>query len=122
MRVPEPIAFLVAQKPYISVDSAANKVTATMPDRNNKFLNSLGVQKDDVLLEMNARKFDAHDISSVVMMGYGIREGGYITMKVERKGEVVELKAKATLNYTEGEGYKFTLGSKAALKNAWLKN
>ena len=122
VRVPEPIAFLVAQKPYISVDSAANKVTATMPDRNNKFLNSLGVQKDDVLLEMNARKFDAHDISSVVMMGYGIREGGYITMKVERKGEVVELKAKATLNYTEGEGYKFTLGSKAALKNAWLKN
>jgi hypothetical protein len=42
-------------------------------------------------------------------------------MKIRRDGKEMELKGKVKLNYEDGLGYKVTDPSKAALKNAWLK-
>jgi hypothetical protein len=84
-------------------------------------MNAMGVQDGDEIIEMNNTLLDASVIMNVLIAGYGLEEDEPMTMKVKRKGEIIELKGKVKLNYIDGSGYKFTDPSKLKLKEAWLK-
>jgi predicted metalloprotease with PDZ domain len=118
---PTLVVFLAGGKPYVVVDTAAKKAIVTLHDGNNAFMQALGVQHGDELLEINEVPVDASNPTNVLMLGYGIEEGEPMIVKVRRNGQVLELKGKARLNYQDGAGFKFTDESKKTLKEAWLK-
>jgi predicted metalloprotease with PDZ domain len=118
---PELVAYLAGGKPYIVVDTAKRKAIIMKPDDKNNFLNSLGLQDKDELLEVNGSPIDASNITSVLLTGYQLDEGEDVTMKVLRNGQEVALKGKAKLNYIDGPGFVFTDQSKKNLNEAWLR-
>lgn len=120
IQVPEPTVFIIGQTPYIR-PNIRKQIVAIFPDGKNKFMNSMGVLSNDVILEMNGQALDASQIMQVLMLGAGLDENQEVTMKVQRNGMPIELKANVKLNYKDAEGYKFTEAGKAALKDAWLK-
>jgi predicted metalloprotease with PDZ domain len=122
VKEPTPLAFILGNTPYVAVDTVSKKAFALIKDNNNNFMNALGVKDGDELLEMNGSPIDASSPMNVLIAGYGLEEDEAMVMKVKRKGEIIELKGKVKLNYVDGSGFKFTDQSKAAMKNAWLKN
>jgi len=118
---PELVAYLAGGKPYIVVDTAKRKAIIMKPDDKNNFLNSLGLQDKDELLEVNGSPIDASNITSVLLTAYQLDEGEDVTMKVLRNGQEVALKGKAKLNYIDGPGFVFTDQSKKNLNEAWLR-
>ena len=118
--VPTLTAFFAEKRqPVIGIDPKEKLILAnSIP---NDFYNSLGVKAGDVLLSFNGQVFDASDPTKVLMSGVGVEEGSEGVMKIRRDGKEMELKGKVKLNYEDGLGYKVTDPSKAALKNAWLK-
>ena len=60
--------------------------------------------------------------TGILMAGVGIVEGETLMAQVKRGDRILDLTGKAKLNYTDGKGCRFTDNSKAAVKNAWLKN
>ena len=121
VKEPTQLVFITGNGPYISIDTARRKVIAVIKDANNNFMNAMGVQDGDEIIEMNNTPLDASVIMNVLIAGYGLEEDEPMTMKVKRKGEIIELKGKVKLNYIDGSGYKFTDPSKLKLKEAWLK-
>ena len=121
VKEPTQLVFITGNGPYISIDTARRKVIAVIKDTNNNFMNAMGVQDGDEIIEMNNTPLDASVIMNVLIAGYGLEEDEPMTMKVKRKGEIIELKGKVKLNYIDGSGYKFTDPSKLKLKEAWLK-
>jgi predicted metalloprotease with PDZ domain len=123
VKEPTPIVFLANGRPNISVDTAAKKAVFVVPaDANNAFINALGIQHLDQLLEWNGTPVDASDVMKVLLLGYGMEEDEPVSIKVNRKGQVIELSGKAKLNYVDGQGLQYTDKSKQALHDAWLKN
>jgi predicted metalloprotease with PDZ domain len=121
VKEPTMVVFMTNKGVNVAVDTVNKKTIAVMPDTYNNFMSSLGVQNGDEIIEMNGSAIDASNPTNVLIAGYGIDEDEPITMKVKRNGQVVELKGKAKLNYTDGNGYKFTDESKRKLNQAWLK-
>lgn len=119
-QVPEQIAFIRGKIPYIQIDQAKQQVVATLPDDQNAFFSALGVEQGDILLELNKQPFDSEDLMSVAMLGYGLKEGDPVSLKIERNGEEQLLEGTVKLNYKDGETLSFTDESKTELKNAWL--
>ncbi|WP_336518454.1 hypothetical protein [Pollutibacter soli] len=120
IKVPEPTVFIIGEMPYI-MPNAKKQIIALVPDTKNEFMNSMGIKNRDVLLEMNGQSLDATEIMKVLMAGNGLDENETVTMKIERNGSPMELKANVKLNYKDQQGYKFTDESKKALKDAWMK-
>ena len=121
VKVPTLIVFMTSKGLNISIDTVNKKALAVIPDATNNFMTALGVQNGDEFIEINETPIDATNPNNVLMAGYGFDEGEPVTIKVKRNGEVVELKGKAKLNYTDGQGFKFTDESKRKLNQAWLK-
>ncbi|WP_053990482.1 hypothetical protein [Mangrovimonas sp. TPBH4] len=121
MPVADSVVFIKDFQPYIGLDQLSGKFVAVVPDDQNAFFNAMGIKHGDVLLEMDGTAFDGDNLQKTLMMGYGLQEGAPVTIKIERQGEIMELKGNVVLNYSQGEGYKFTDESKKALKDAWLK-
>jgi predicted metalloprotease with PDZ domain len=121
VKEPTMVVFMTNKGVNVAVDTVNKKAIAVMPDTYNNFMSSLGVQNGDEIIEMNGSAIDASNPTNVLIAGYGLDEDEPITMKVKRNGQVVELKGKAKLNYTDGNGYKFTDESKRKLNQAWLK-
>lgn len=120
IQVPEDIAFVINRKPYIVIESGSNNVKALNPEGND-FFTSLGVKEDDVLLSLNGSPFNGKDKMSVILLGYKLKEGTPIKLKVNRNGSEIELTGTVKLNHKDGKGFLFNNKSKEALKNAWLK-
>jgi predicted metalloprotease with PDZ domain len=122
--VPEPtlVVFLANGKPYLTVDTVQKKAIASIKDNNNLFMNAMGVQDGDEIIEMDGVPVDASNPNNVLMLGYGLEENQPYSMKVKRNGTVKELKGQAKLNYGPGKGLKFVDQTKFDLKEAWLKN
>lgn len=121
VKEPTPVVFLANNKIYLMVDTVNKKAIAVIRDNGNNFMNALGVQNGDEVIEMNESPIDASNPTNVYMAGYGMEEDEPVSMKVKRNGQIVELKGKAKLNYMDGSGFKFVDPSKEKLKNAWLK-
>ncbi|HLO82566.1 MAG TPA: hypothetical protein VK166_16490 [Chitinophagaceae bacterium] len=121
VKEPTPIVFLANNRPYLMVDTVNKKAIAIIRDNGNNFMNALGVQNGDEIIEMNESPLDASTPMNVMIAGYGMEEDEPVTMKVKRNGQIVELKGKAKLNYVDGSGFKFVDPSKEKLKNAWLR-
>jgi predicted metalloprotease with PDZ domain len=120
IQVPEDIAFVINRKPYIVIESGSNNVKALNPEGND-FFTSLGVKEDDVLLSLNGSPFNGKDKMSVILLGYKLKEGSPVKLKVNRNGSEIELTGTVKLNHKDGKGFLFNNKSKEALKNAWLK-
>ena len=90
------------------VDTISKKAIAVMPDASNTFMTSLGMQNGDEIIEVNGSPIDASNPTNVLIAGFGFEEDEPVTMKVKRNGQLIELKGKAKLNYTDGKGFKFT--------------
>jgi predicted metalloprotease with PDZ domain len=121
VKEPTIVAFMANNKPYVAVDTVNKKAIAVIQDNGNNFMNALGVQNGDEIIEMNESPIDASNPTNVLIAGYGMEEDEPVSMKVKRNGQIVELKGKAKLNYVDGSGFKFVDPSKEKLKNAWLK-
>jgi predicted metalloprotease with PDZ domain len=120
-KTPVLIALMVGNKPYMKVDQVNKQFLAMVPDGDNEFVNAMGLQNEDVILEINQNKVDVTDIMSTLLNLYKLPEGKPMVIKVNRKGEVIELKGNVKLNYIDAPGYKFTNPAKKALKDSWLK-
>ena len=122
VKEPTQLVYLANNKPYIAVDTASKRAIFVVQDDKNAFMNAMGIQHLDELVEWNGMPVDASDAMNILVLGYQIDEGEPITMKVKRKGQLVELTGKAKLNYVDGDGFLNTDRSKQALHDAWLKN
>ncbi len=121
VKEPTLVVFMTSKGINVRIDTVNKKATAVMPDASNTFMTSLGIQNGDEIIEFNGTPLDASDPTKVLLTVFGIEEDEPVTMKVNRNGQVVELKGKAKLNYTDGNGFKFTDESKRKLNQAWLK-
>ncbi|RPI61748.1 MAG: peptidase M61 [Ignavibacteriales bacterium] len=116
------IAFIVDNKPYIKIDTTDHKVLVSALDGQNEFINSIGLQDNDQMLEINGQLLDTSDLISVLGGVYNLKEGTPMVIKVIRNGQEMELRGNAKLNLVESPGYKFVDQSKKDLKDKWLKN
>jgi C-terminal processing protease CtpA/Prc len=82
----------------------------------------MGVLNNDIILDVNGKKLETSDMTSVLMPFYKLKEGQAMKISVNRNGTVQELTGKIKLNYVDGHGYKFVNPSKSGIKEAWLKN
>jgi predicted metalloprotease with PDZ domain len=121
VKEPTLVAFMTSKGVNVRIDTVNKKAFAVMPDASNTFMTSLGMQNGDEIMEINGSPLDASNPTNVLIAVFGIEEDEPVTMKVNRNGQVVELKGKAKLNYTDGNGFKFTDESKRKLNQAWLK-
>lgn len=118
---PVQIALIVENQPYIRIDKASRQVLALVPDANNEFVNAIGLQNDDVIVEINGQKLDVSNMVTVLGGVYKLKEGTPMLIKVIRNGVAMDLKGNAKLNYIDTPGYKFVDQTKAPLKESWLK-
>jgi predicted metalloprotease with PDZ domain len=118
---PVQIALILNDKPYIKFDKENNRVLAVVPDSENEFVNSVGLQNDDQILEINGQILDMSDLITVFGGVYNLKEGTPMVIKVIRNGKEIELKGNAKVNYLDSPGYKFTDQTKKNLKDCWLK-
>jgi predicted metalloprotease with PDZ domain len=121
LKTPVQIALIVSDKKYLKIDTLNKQVLAVVPDTSNVFVNAMGLQNDDNILEINEHKLDASDMVSVVMGIYKLKEGKPMVIKVNRKGQMIELKGNVKLNYIDTPGFKFANPTKKVLKDRWLK-
>jgi len=121
IKTPVQIALIVNDKKYLKIDTLKKQVLAVVPDTTNAFVNAMGIQNDDILLEINEHKLDASDMISVAMGIYKLQEGKPMVIKVNRNGQLVELKGNVKLNYIDTPGFKFVNPAKAVQKEKWLK-
>lgn len=122
IKVPVEIAVIVDQTPFIQIDQAKMQVIALDPDKKNELFTAMGVLNNDIILDVNGKKLETSDMTSVLMPFYKLKEGQAMKMSVNRNGAVQELTGKIKLNYVDGHGYKFVDSSKRKIKEAWLKN
>lgn len=118
---PEPVVFMIEGTPYIKLDATNTKILADSVDGANQFYNNLGIKNNDAFVEINGLKMDPNDLNGIVYMGYDLEEGSPMTVKVNRAGKDLELKGTVKLNYSDGDGFRFSDQSKSALNQAWLK-
>jgi predicted metalloprotease with PDZ domain len=118
---PVQIALLVDNKPYLRIDKANNRVLAVVPDDKNEFVNAMGLQDNDVIVEINGQKLDISNMVTVLGGLYNLEEGRPMLIKVQRNGEMMDLKGNAKLNHVDTPGFKFADASKQAIKESWLK-
>ena len=121
LKTPVQIALIVNDKKYLKIDTLNKQVLAVVPDTSNVFVNTMGLQNDDNILEINEHKLDASDMVSVVMGIYKLKEGKPMVIKVSRKGQMIELKGNVKLNYIDTPGFKYVNSTKEVLKDKWLK-
>jgi len=118
---PEPIVFVSQGVNYIKADSTNTHVLADVPDDANAFYKNLGIEDNDVFVEFNGLPIDASDLSSIIFLGYDLDENTPISIKVNRKGQDINLKGTVKLNYEDGDGYRFRDDTKRDLNQNWLK-
>lgn len=106
---------------YVTVDSKTSEIMVAPGKELNDFMNTLGLKGGDVLLEINAKKYNLDNIYDMIVESQSWKEGDNISVKVKRAGKEVLVKGKVKLNYTEEEGYKLLDASKEKLNTAWLK-
>jgi predicted metalloprotease with PDZ domain len=121
IKTPVQIALIVNDKKYLKIDTLNKQVLAVVPDTANVFVNAMGLQNDDIILEINDHKLDASDIISVVMGIYKLQEEKPMVIKVSRKGQMIELKGNVKLNYIDTPGFRFANPTKEWQKERWLK-
>jgi predicted metalloprotease with PDZ domain len=121
VKSPVVIALIVDNKPYVKIDREKEQVIAVVEDTNNVFVNTMGLQNNDIILEINNQKLDASDLTSVFMGLYQLKEGDPMSITVSRDGQIVELKGNIKLNYVDTQDYVFTDSAKMARKDSWLK-
>eukprot|EP01137_Pigoraptor_chileana_P015385 Opistho-2@71243 len=106
---------------YVTVDSKTSEIMVATGKELNDFMNTLGLKGGDVLLEINAKKYNLDNIYDMIVESQSWKEGDNISVKVKRAGKEELIKGKVKLNYTEEEGYKLLDASKEKLNTAWLK-
>lgn len=121
VKTPVMIALIVGNKPYIKIDKEKNQVSALVPDDKNEFVNAMGLHNKDIILEISNQKLDASDLNSVLVGIYKLTEGKPMVIKVNRDGQIIELKGTVKLNYVDTAGFKFVNNDKLNLKESWLK-
>lgn len=121
IQLPVDIALIVDNKPYMKIDQVNKKVLVVVHDDKNVFINTMGLQNDDEILEMNGHKLDASDVMSVAMGMYKLEEGNPMIIKILRNGQPVELKGDVKINHFDAPGYKIAGTQKNTLLDSWLK-
>lgn len=119
---PVQIALLVDNKPYLRIDKANNQVLAVVPDDKNEFVNAMGLQDRDVIVEINGQKLDISNMVTVLGGLYNLEEGRPMLIKVQRNGVMMDLKGNAKLNQIDTPGFKFIDTAKETIKESWLKH
>ncbi|RZK18946.1 MAG: peptidase M61 [Flavobacterium sp.] len=120
VQMAQPNVLLIDDDVYIETDEDNKKVVVNLPNGNNKFLSSLGIQNGDVLLKINETSFIPEDGYASLLLGMGFTEGEPVTMSIIRKGKKMQITGKAKLNYSDQDGFRFEDQTKASLKNSWL--
>jgi predicted metalloprotease with PDZ domain len=108
------------QEPYIGVNKEMEIYVRNDIDPNT-FFTSLGLQKGDVITSVNGTAYNYDNIYDMLEASDSWKAGDAITVKYKRAGKEAEAKGKVTLPMEEVEGYKATDGSKAKIREAWLK-
>lgn len=103
--------------PYIGVNP---KSEIYFLAKENAFASNLGIQGNDVLLEVNGTPYNVSNIYDLIMASMGWAEGSDITVKIRRGGEEKTLTGKVVLPVTQEEGFTPS-PDKAKLREAWLK-
>jgi type II secretory pathway component PulC len=94
---------------------------AVVPDDKNEFVNAMGLQDNDVILEINGQKLDVSSMVTVLGGVYNLKEGRPMLIKISRNGVMMDLKGNAKLNYVDTPGYKYVDPAKQSVKEGWLK-
>lgn len=109
------------QEPTITVDRAT-KTILLRPDLDpNAFFKTLGIQKNDALLEINGTAYNLDNIYDLITLSIGWKGGEDISVKIKHDGKEQVVKGKIVLPTEEVNTWKGTDASKTELRNAWLK-
>lgn len=113
--------FLKGETPTITINPNTKEISILPATSLNDFYKSMSAKGNDMILEVNEKKYNLDNIYDLLMASQGWKDGEAMTMKVRRDGKELVLKGKITLPSEEVDGYKATDNSKAKLKEAWLK-
>jgi hypothetical protein len=109
VKTPVMFAFVVGKKPYVKIDKENNQGLAQVPDNENEFINAMGLQNNDIILRINDVKLETSDLMSIFGGEYKLKEGKPMVIKVNRNGQIIELRGNAKINYVNALGYIFQI-------------
>lgn len=105
--------------PYISVNP--NKEIFVLPE-GNIFMQTLGIEGGDVIVEIEGKKYNYDNINSLIETSFGWEDGDALSLKVKRGDKVIPLKGVVKLPKEQADGYTATDdNTKKAIRDAWLK-
>ena len=113
--------FIKGQIPNITVDQSTKEIILLPGAENIDFYKAIGAKANDVILEVNATKYNLDNIYEMIMGSVAWKENDPITVKVKRDKKELVLKGVVKLPYEEVDSWKATDASKAILREAWLK-
>ena len=113
--------FLKRTSPLITGNPTTREITVRPNMDLGPFLNGLGLEADDTILEVNNTKYNLDTIFEMMTAVQNWKDGETVTMKIKRAGKEKTLSGKVVVSYDETEGYDLVDKSKTSLNNAWLK-
>jgi predicted metalloprotease with PDZ domain len=87
----------------------------------NEFMTTIGLNKNDILLEINNTKCTLENIQNIFMSSISWKEGDDITIKISRNNQEKIIKGKVVLPKIEKESFILSNKQKESLNNAWLR-
>ncbi|WP_296146030.1 peptidase M61 [uncultured Flavobacterium sp.] len=113
--------FIKGEEPNINIDQATKEIFILPGNESNPFYKALGTKANDIIQEVNGKKYNLDNIYDLIMESQSWKENDAITFKVKRAGKEIILKGSIKLPFDEIDGWKATDNSKAKLREAWLK-
>jgi len=113
--------FIKGEEPNINIDQATKEIFILPGNENNPFYKTLGTKANDIIQEINGKKYNLDNIYDLITESQNWKENDAITLKIKRAGKEITLKGSIKLPFEEIDGWKATDNTKAKLREAWLK-
>ncbi|MBC7523053.1 MAG: peptidase M61 [Flavobacterium sp.] len=120
--------FQKVRNPFIKNNESGitgNASTKELIVKSNTYLSdfmfAIGLKADDVIEEINMKKYNLETISEMMSSVQNWKDGDAISIKIKRNNKEQLLTTNVKLSFEESEGYQNADDSKKSLKDAWLK-
>lgn len=114
-------ALIENQMPLIGFDKEKGNFYIPEQIELNEFMTNIGLQKKDVLLDINNVKCNMENIQNIFMSSISWKDGDNISIKISRNNKEQTLKGKVVLPKVEKESFMLTNKDKTSINNAWLR-
>lgn len=113
--------FVYNQSPLVTVNPSTKEIIFIPGAPMNEFMTNIGIEGNDILLEINDVKYNLDNINDLIMASMAMKDGDPFSIKIKRDDKEQTLKGTIKIPLDKVEGWMATDASKNSLKEAWLK-